>query len=593
MALSFARGLAGVPGRVRNASIVPRAAPEPGGRDAACFHNLRPAGRTRIGEFDRTALTDPPRRRRERSAGRGVVRACPAMGGVGILTPLSRAVTVGTEMTNLAHRFRIALLWTAVAAIAAASGGVLVAGSAFAGSVPQEPEQDNSEYVLDLVTNSYARAWREAWDGGDNRFRFRLGSNEVAQWFVEEELKLSASLTDRFRFRFHHARLLRYTTEQIPWDVLEFEGRVHKQLFASFYARPAFDKRVGSLGLMLQLRQAVNRYARLSVEWPGFMRNFVEHHQESSDSVLHIFTEQPVRFALDLREEITPNIWIRVTGEVIPQFGMGDEIAKTGDRIARESAQAEAAGGWIEYVVDPSRAPAHQFAFGVEADYQRERKSKGPVAYPATFAANASRAGVGGSRGWAGASRAGADEGAAPSGSRRDGVLRKTPELRFDEDLYEEMDDDTVTAWRETRAFVAPYAWVPIGERVVVNATVRFEEREISVSNDEGKAYATTNEYVVRRLGASYAFGGGRRFLVESGWAAEFRRRTVEVEQPFGGGIELSRNDIDDHRIYLAIEYRFGEANMIRLNEAFELDCEDRGQFGIHDHGFFQMIVGF
>jgi hypothetical protein len=31
----------------------------------------------------------------------------------------------------------------------------------------------------------------------------------------------------------------------------------------------------------------------------------------------------------------------------------------------------------------------------------------------------------------------------------------------------------------------------------------------------------------------------------------------------------------------------------VRLNEAFELDPEDRGQFGIHDHGFFQMIVGF
>jgi hypothetical protein len=31
----------------------------------------------------------------------------------------------------------------------------------------------------------------------------------------------------------------------------------------------------------------------------------------------------------------------------------------------------------------------------------------------------------------------------------------------------------------------------------------------------------------------------------------------------------------------------------VRSNEAFELDSEDRGQFGIHDHGFFQMIVGF
>lgn len=490
-------------------------------------------------------------------------------------------------MVNFMRRLRLAILRSAAAAIAAAIAAVgaaaaistLIAGTALAGSVPQEPEQDNSEYLLDIVTNSYARAWREAWDAGDNRFRFRLGSNEVAEWFIEEELKFSASLNERFRFRFHHARLLRYTTEQIPWDVLEFEGHVHKQLFASLYARPAFDKREGSLGLMLQLRQAVNRYARLSVEWPGFMRNFVEHHRETSDGLLYIFTDPPIRFALDLRAELTPNIWVRVAGEAIPQFGMGEEAVNTGQKIEHESAQAEGIGGWIEYIVDPSREPADQFAFGIEADYQRERKSKELVVSPAAFDADASRAGV--------------DERATVRGSQRDDPFQKTPELRFDEDLYQETDDDTVSAWRDTRAFVSPYAWVPIGERVVVNATLRFEEREISVSSRGGRTFATTNEYVVPRLGASYVFGKERRLLLEGGWAAEFRTRTVEEEQSFGEGIELQKDDIEDQRVYLAAEYRFGQANMIRLSEAFELDSEDRGQFGIHDHGFFQMIVGF
>jgi hypothetical protein len=334
---------------------------------------------------------------------------------------------------------------------------------------------------------------------------------------------------------------------------------------------------------MLQLRQAVNRYAKLSVEWPGFMRNFVEHHRETPDSLLHVFVDQPVRFALDLREEITPNIWVRVKGEVIPRFGMGDEVTKTGQKVEHEGAQAEGIGGWIEYIVNPSRDPADQFAFGVEADYQRTRKSRPSVAYPTVV-----REG-----GASFAARSGDILSGPCFASRTGDSPRGTPELRFDEDLYEETEDDTVFAWRDTRAFVSPYAWVPIGERVVVNATIRFEEREISVSNDLGRTYATTNEYVVPRLGASYTFGKDRRLILESGWAAEYRTRSVKEEQSFGAGIELENEDLEDHRIYLAVEYRFGEANMIRLNEAFELDCEDRGQFGIHDHGFFQMIVGF
>jgi hypothetical protein len=446
----------------------------------------------------------------------------------------------------------------------------LAVGGAFAGSLPQEPEQDNREYLLDIVTNFYSRDWREAWDAGDNRFRFRLGSNKVTQWFIEEELKLSVPLNDRFRFRFHHARLLHYTTEEIPWDALEFEGRLHNDVFLSVYARPDFDKRESAIGLMLQSRRAVNRYVKLSVEWPGFMRNFAEHHRETSDSLLNIFTDQPVRFTLDLREELSPNLWVRLFGEVIPRFGMGEEVTKTGERFETDRGEAEGIGGWVEYVWDPSRQVRDQFAFGVEADYQRSRQTKPSAASP-TFGS----------------------ENGAFFASREDDILTRTPELRFDQDLYEPTSDDTVNAWRDTRSFVSPYLWVPVGERVVVNATLRFDRRKISVGNTDGQTFTTRNEYVVPRLGASYAFGAERRLLLESGWVAEFRTRKVEEEKSIGPAVELSREDIDDHRLYLALEYRFSQTNMIRLNESFELDKRDRGQFGIHDHGFFQVIVGF
>jgi len=444
-----------------------------------------------------------------------------------------------------------------------------VAGDVLAASVAQEPEKDNREYVLDMVTNDYSRWWREIWDAGDNRLRFRLGSNNVTEWFLEEELKFSTALHDRVRFRFYHSRQFRYATEQISWDVLEFEGRIHDPLYLSLYARPTFDKREGSLGVMFQHRDAVDRFFKLSIEWPGFMRNFSEHHRETSDSLLNVFTDQPVRFGLDMREEITPNVWIRATGEFAPEFTMGEEINATGELISLESAEAKGVDGWLEYVVDPSRDVRDQMAFGVEAGYQKSVKSKGFVARPTHGSA------------------------AADALSRSDENLWAVPPTHFGQDLYEQTDDDTVTAWLDTRKFVSPYAWVPLGERVTLRGTFRYEKREIGIQGDTDRTSFTTNEYLVPRIGVSYAMGNERQCLVEAGFVSEFRKRTEEYADGWQPRVTVSEQRFSDHRLYLAFEYVFGESNVIRLNEGFELDPEDRGQFGIHDHGFFQLIVGF
>jgi hypothetical protein len=447
---------------------------------------------------------------------------------------------------------------------------VFITGTALAASVPQEPENDNPEYLLDIVTNRYSRWWREIYDSGDDRFRFRLGSNNVSQWFLEEELKLAAPLADRIRFRFHHARLFHYSTEEIGWDVLEFEGRVSGPVYFSVYALPTFDKHTSSLGLMLQHRQAVNEYAIISVEWPALLRNFSEHHRDTADSLLDVFTDQPVRIGLDLRERIIPNVWVRATGEYIPSFTMGEEVNATGQQIPEERSEGKALDGWVEYIIDPDRGVRDQMAFGVEAGYQRSRKSTDVSADPAgdvSFGGEPSR--------------------------RLAGSPQLIPQEHFDDDLYEMTDSDTVSAWRDTRGFVAPYAWVPVGRRAVLNATLRYEEREISVGNDLGQTFDTSNHYLVPRVGASYALGDRRQYIVEGGYAAEFRDRKVEKVDGLLPRVTLSDNDYNDHRLYLAFDYVFGETNLIRLNESFELDCEDRGQFGIHDHGFFQMIIGF
>jgi hypothetical protein len=167
------------------------------------------------------------------------------------------------------------------------------------------------------------------------------------------------------------------------------------------------------------------------------------------------------------------------------------------------------------------------------------------------------------------------------------------PETEFGTDLFEETDDDTVMAWRDTRWAVSAYAWVPVTERLTLRGTLRFEDHEISVGNDREQTYATTNEYVVPLVAARYGLGSRRQYLLEAGFASEFREQIDEkVERPDSPAL-ISEEHFDDHRFFIAFEYVFGETNMIRFIEAFELDAEDRGDFKIHDHGFFQLIIGF
>lgn len=354
--------------------------------------------------------------------------------------------------------------------------------------------------------------------------------------------------------------------------------------YLSFYARPTFDKRDGSLGFMYQHRRAVNQYIKVSVEWPGFMRNYSEHHRNTSDSLLNVYTDKPIRFAFDLREKIIPNVWVRARGELVPSFEMGEEVTATGVTYPKERAEAKAIEGWVEYIVDPSREVRDQTAVGISGLYRRTRKSKDPQSDTSWFdngvVWNESSPG---SQGTPGA-----------SGSER-GALRPfaVPETEFDPDLFERTDDDTVQAWRETWWFVSAYAWVPVTDRITLRGTLRFEDRNISVGNDMAQTFSTTSEYVVPLLAARYGLGERRQYQIEAGYASEFRTRTDEwIESP-DTQETIAKDDFDDHRIFVGFEYVFGETNMIRFIEAFELDAEDRGDFKIHDHGFFQLIVGF
>ena len=222
--------------------------------------------------------------------------------------------------------------------------------SARAITVPVEPQTENPEFTVDTWTNRYDRYWREAWDGGDNRFRLKFGSNNVREWNLEEELKLAADLLpDRLRLRFWHSRLLWDSSDQRGRDTFELELRSVRRLYVSFIGSPTFTKAENAMGLVFQYRTQVDRYLKLVVELPHATRNFAERHGERPGAQYQVFTHQPVRLVVDGRGAVTERIWGRLTVDFVPSFETAMEDDDTGRRWAHEKGEAVSAGGWLEY----------------------------------------------------------------------------------------------------------------------------------------------------------------------------------------------------------------------------------------------------
>jgi hypothetical protein len=171
--------------------------------------------------------------------------------------------------------------------------------------------------------------------------------------------------------------------------------------------------------------------------------------------------------------------------------------------------------------------------------------------------------------------------------------MRHVPPTHFGRDLYQRTDEDSVAAWRDSRWFLSPYAWIVLNDRVTLRANVRVGEQEIGIGNVTEQTFYTTNAYVVPLVGVRYSFGRSRSAVLETGLVSEWRKRTEEQTDDMHNRVEVRREHFDDHRLYVGFEYVFGDSKIIRLVEAFELDAEDRGDFAIHDHGFFQVIFGF
>ena len=90
-----------------------------------------------------------------------------------------------------------------------------------------------------------------------------------------------------------------------------------------------------------------------------------------------------------------------------------------------------------------------------------------------------------------------------------------------------------------------------------------------------------------------YANLGRRKAsIVEAAFIAQYRKREESTLRS-NGALTRGVKKFRDHRIALVYEYRFSPTKSVRIIETIDLNREDWGQFSIHDHGFFQIQIGF
>jgi hypothetical protein len=240
----------------------------------------------------------------------------------------------------------------------------------FVSPYPEEPERYDSEYYLDILTMRYNPEWRDYWDGCDKVFRLRFGSLNVEQWNLEEELKFSVRLSDRFRFRYWMESRFSLEESALERNELELEFRARGPYYLSFYLAPSFWKRENDIGLGFQRRTEIDRYVTLALRVLDFANDFAYEHGENIEGEENLYRVQPLRLSLSSRERIGRHIRFGLDAFATNRWEM--ESRRLDDPLSDYALSSRGRDGrlWMEYLPDPDTR------FGLEvraAEYSTER----------------------------------------------------------------------------------------------------------------------------------------------------------------------------------------------------------------------------
>ncbi len=411
---------------------------------------------------------------------------------------------------------------------------------------PEEPERYDSEYYLDMLTMRFDRDLRELWDGRDNAFRLAFGSLNVEQWGLFQYLKFSSRLSGSWRFRYWMERRGALNEEAGSLSEIELEFNFSKDLYLSFIIGPYFWKRDNDIGIAIQRRTAVDRYARLTFTALDFANNFAYRHGEDIEGEENLFTSQPLQLALRAREKAGKSLWFGVDASATTrwrkEYRFLDHPGADYDREGR-MAKAEV---WLEKGISS----------GVILDLDVE------AAQYISF------------------------ESGAPEGEETHRLIEFTPRIWWYPARYRVYPPPGISANEDGKGeegILSPFSrgYFQSGRRRV-GVCAGFQIRHETLDSEGVEGVDFTKDEVLPFILFKYAVS--KSHALEAGYLADRYR-----SERSGGD---SRKKWEN-RIKLAWELRFGGENLIRLIETIDLDREDWGQFSIHDHFFLITHIAF
>jgi hypothetical protein len=182
-------------------------------------------------------------------------------------------------------------------ALALTCGAVPAAAQYVPGPYPIEEEFDK-EYAMDLVQLSYDRDWDRVWADNDIGVRLAMGSLNVRQWFLDQEVKVAADFTDWFRFLYRYDR---YEGIEPLWDErqlneFELEFGVWRWFKLGLRAEPTFWKRYSDVGFTTKFRYDRNRYVEAGYTAIDFDNNYSFRRSSYDEGYEEMFAKSPRRY---------------------------------------------------------------------------------------------------------------------------------------------------------------------------------------------------------------------------------------------------------------------------------------------------------
>ena len=412
-------------------------------------------------------------------------------------------------------------------------GAGLAAGLYVPGPYDTEEEFD-IEYAMDLVQLSYDRDWERIWAEHDIGVRFAMGSLNVRQWFLNQEVKLAADFTDWFRFLYRYDR---YEGLEPLWDErqlneFELEFGIWRWFKLGLRTDPTFWKRYSDAGFTTKFRYDRGRYVEAGCTAIDFDNNYSFRRSKYDEGYEEMFEDSPRRYE-------AAGGW---------SFPLGFSV--TGEGFWRTPSTK-----FYTYFYGQRPNWARRFAERYGAATVRKKLPADLEAYY---------------------------RGAA---SEWEETRRLTDAPSGEVPLEENYDGRLTLASHGGGVYYQP----PGRHRVRGGLERRFQTRRFNFADKPYQSYDyDKTEWVYHLL---WRLRTWRELYLETGYMGEIiNAEKINLDTGFRETMDREKTQ---NRVPISLEYKFGEKYALKIASGVDLDSRDWGQYLIYDKAYAYVIACF